>query len=279
MRSLLLTITPLITSLVISMPAIELRAPEVTSGGDKFNVLDWGPGKDVIREEINTARLDSLSNVAVARWFAPSCMGDYFPSLTSYCANVSRARARDCPVGLNVFRLLDPVTGEELSRRGQAMPRDCVARPGGPGVVTVEVVMREFQELPLAGSGITFAPTSGEPVINLPFIVQSSADPQLLNTTILGTRVLIEATPTRFAWDYGDGSQPFVTTDPNRRYPDHSYEHTYTKRGPVTVSLTTTWRGRFQVAGGAWQTIPGTVTTNETSDSITVIELLPVNIN
>lgn len=250
------------------------------SSGNGANALHGnGIMRNSKREHYVQKFQSRASNVAVTRWFAPSCMGDYFPSLTSYCASVSRARARDCPVGLNVFRLLDPVTGEELSRRGQAMPRDCVARPGGPGVVTVEVVMREFQELPLAGSGITFAPTSGEPVINLPFIVQSSADPQLLNTTILGTRVLIEATPTRFAWDYGDGSQPFVTTDPNNQYPDHSYEHTYTKRGPVTVSLTTTWRGRFQVAGGAWQTIPGTVTTNETSDSITVIELLPVNIN
>lgn len=124
-----------------------------------------------------------------------------------------------------------------------------------------------------------FHPQDGEPVINLPFIVQSSAAPQLLRTTIIGTSVLIEATPTQFVWDYGDGSELFVTSDPNKQYPEHAYEHTYTKRGAVTVTLTTTWQGRFQVGGGAWQAIPGTVTTNETSDSITVIELLPVNIN
>lgn len=221
---------------------------------------------------------NSAFKVVVDRYYAPVCDEGTLRGFTSYCANVTRAAARNCPLGLDVARTLDPVTDEELARAGRGLPTDCTPRDA-PVQVTSEMVLREFQVLPLAGSGIMFQPQDGRPVINLPFIVQSSAAPQLLRTTILGTSVLIEATPSQFVWDYGDGSEPYVTTDPNKRYPDHAYEHTYTKRGPVTVSLSTTWRGRFQVAGGAWQTIPGRVTTNESSNAITVIELLPVNIN
>lgn len=133
--------------------------------------------------------------------------------------------------------------------------------------------------LPLAGSGLSYRPIEINPVVNLPFIVMTDSASQVLETVILGIPVTIEATPTSFKWDYGDGSAPFSTSDPNKLYPDHSYEHTYQHTGKVQVTLVTTWQGRYQLPGGSWQPIPGTTTTTETSPVITVTELLPVNTN
>lgn len=224
------------------------------------------------------------SNVRYRKFLFPACNGDAFTGalglFTGYCGQVEQARARECPLGTVVGFVRDPATGESVPGSLGRLGGNCVPRSGArPVQITREMVTREFQELPLVGSGIKFQPQDGNPVINMPFIVQTQTAAQVLNTTIVGTAVLIEATPTQFSWDYGDGTEPFVTADPNKPYPGHSYEHIYTKRGEVTVTLATTWRGRFQVAGGAWQTIPGTVTTRESTNAISVTERLPVNIN
>lgn len=271
----------MITQSLTLVPVIGSEiTPHVLPGG--LGVLGRAADDQSTVRRLAEGHKRQISNVRYRKFLFPTCDGDVFTTalglVSGYCGQVEQARARNCPLGTVVGFVRDSVTDEHTPGSLGRLPSSCVSS-AGPVQITREMVTREFQELPLRGSGIEFQPQDGKPVINLPFVVQTQDAPQLLNTTILGIAVLIEATPTRFSWDYGDGSQPFVTTDPNKQYPDHSYEHTYTKRGPVTVTLTTTWQGRFQVAGGAWQAIPGTVTTNEASDSITVIELLPVNIN
>lgn len=50
----------------------------------------------------------------------------------------------------------------------------------------------------------------------------------------------VTVTPTAWTWDFGDGGRPLMTSDPGGDYPDGNVTHTYTRRGPVTVTTATT---------------------------------------
>ena len=87
-------------------------------------------------------------------------------------------------------------------------------------------------------------------------------EPQRFSRTItlLGQRVDVEATPTRFTWHHGDGTSA-TTTGPGAPYPSKDITYDYT-HAHVTVrpSVDVTYAARFRVNGGAWRGIPETVT-------------------
>ncbi|WP_157544428.1 PKD domain-containing protein [Jonesia quinghaiensis] len=157
--------------------------------------------------------------------------------------------------------------------------------PGEPGAqgtegsepLRISFTMSDFQSLPLKGSGINIEPDRDDYVINLPVITLTNPEPQILTTTILGIPIRVRATPIEYAWDWGDGSSPLVTTDPGRSYPDHTVHHTYTMLDTFTISLTTRWEGDYSIDGGAtWLPISGTTTTTENSSPVTVLEYTPL---
>ncbi|WP_051196974.1 PKD domain-containing protein [Jonesia quinghaiensis] len=153
---------------------------------------------------------------------------------------------------------------------------------GGGEPIVISVSVEEFRRLPLVGSGIVIEPDRDDYVIHLPVIGKTDPSPQILTTTILGIGVAIRATPIEYAWDFGDGTQPLVTTDPGRSYPDQTIEHPYTELGDFTISLTTTWEGEFSIDGGAtWLPINGTTTTTttDTAAPIRVEEHVPLLVN
>ena len=88
------------------------------------------------------------------------------------------------------------------------------------------------------------------------------ARPQTVTRTVtlLGRRVTIAATAESFTWHYGDGTST-TTSEPGAPYPAKDVVHRY-RTAYVTVqpSVDVNYSGRFRVGGGAWQTIPGTVT-------------------
>jgi len=61
-------------------------------------------------------------------------------------------------------------------------------------------------------------------------MVWTSPDKQTFNITLLGTPIEVEATPTSFNWDWGDG-QTFDTTDPGAPYPNYTVSHPYEVTG------------------------------------------------
>lgn len=69
---------------------------------------------------------------------------------------------------------------------------------------------------------------------------------------ILGRSVRLEITPIRYRWSFGDGASA-TGTQPRAR-------HSYLRQGDMTVSVATTYRARYIVAGGPARPIPGTVT-------------------
>ncbi|HEY3544821.1 MAG TPA: PKD domain-containing protein [Propionicimonas sp.] len=123
----------------------------------------------------------------------------------------------------------------------------------------------DFQRLPLTPSGPSYQPADGRGLVNMPLIVFTDASVQQLQTVVLGVPVTVRATPVSFAWDFGDGSNPLVTTDPGAPYPHQTVTHTYVTAGSYSVSLSTTWRGEFQVNGqGPWLPVVGTARTTST---------------
>ncbi|NMR20190.1 hypothetical protein [Cellulomonas fimi] len=137
-------------------------------------------------------------------------------------------------------------------------------------------VAAEFQRLPLTPSTLSVQPPNGWTLVNIDTLAYTDDATQTLTATVLGTPVLIRATPARFAWDFGDGTDPLVGTDPGRPYPDATIGHTYRTAGTRQITLTTTWTADYQVTGtqvtgtGGWTPVTGTATTTTTSPPLTV---------
>ena len=140
---------------------------------------------------------------------------------------------------------------------------------------TITITTRQAATLIASGSGITRQPPGPKVIISKAFIVYTNPSPRYQTTTILGTPIEVEFTPTSYTWNWGDGTTT-TTTDPGAPYPHqtvtHHYQHTATG---VTTTLTTTWTTRFRPAGDSqWRPIEGTITTTETSTPYDLVRII-----
>ena len=188
----------------------------------------------------------------------------------------------------------DPSMWEEQSHRECSPEKDAYGldkykcnlatlnRPGGPdqpttagGPRTVTVTTRQAATLIASGSGITRQPPGPKVIISKAFIVYTNPAVRYQTTTILGTSIEVEFTPTSYTWGWGDGTTT-TTTDPGAPYPHqtvtHHYQHTATG---VTTTLTTTWTTRYRPQGeDQWRPIEGTITTTETSTPYDLVRIV-----
>lgn len=142
----------------------------------------------------------------------------------------------------------------------------------GPSAADIAAaVVTEFRRLPLVSGAIQVQPSRGWTLVNVETIVLTSPAQQTFATSVLGIPVTVRASPTRFSWDFGDGSAPLITTEPGAPWPAPTVTHTYATAGTRTITLTTQWVGEFEVAGsGAWQPIAGVATTTAATPPIAV---------
>jgi hypothetical protein len=87
-------------------------------------------------------------------------------------------------------------------------------------------------------------------------------EPQAFTRTItlVGQQVDVEARPRSFTWHHGDGTTA-TTTSPGAPYPAKDIVYEYSDAHvTVQTSVDVTYTARFSVEGGAWQSIPETVT-------------------
>lgn len=142
-----------------------------------------------------------------------------------------------------------------------------------PEDVLPEFTLEDFQRLPLAPPALHIQPERPVVLVNMPTITHTDAAPQVLTTTLLGYPIEVEATPTSYTWDYGDGTPPITTTSPGHPYPDHDVAHPYTAPGTYTITLTTHLSGRYRLVGTTtWHPITGAATTATTSPPLTAEE-------
>ena len=140
---------------------------------------------------------------------------------------------------------------------------------------TITITTRQAATLIASGSGITRQPPGPKVIISKAFIVYTNPAVRYQTTTILGTSIEVEFTPTSYTWGWGDGTTT-TTTDPGAPYPHqtvtHYYQHTATG---ITTTLTTTWTTRFRPAGDSqWRPIEGTITTTETSTPYDLVRVI-----
>ena len=196
--------------------------------------------------------------------------------------------------GRPVVTASDPSMWEEQSHRECSPEKDAYGldkyrcnlatlnRPGQPdqpttsgGARAVTITTRQAATLIASGSGITRQPPGPKVIISKAFIVYTNPAVRYQTTTILGTSIEVEFTPTSYTWGWGDGTTT-TTTDPGAPYPHqtvtHHYQHTATG---VTTTLTTTWTTRFRPAGESqWRPIEGTITTTETSTPYDLVRVI-----
>ena len=158
-----------------------------------------------------------------------------------------------------------------LNRPGQ--PDQPTTAGGSPRAVTITT--RQAATLIASGSGITRQPPGPKVIISKAFIVYTNPTVRYQTTTILGTPIEVEFTPTSYTWGWGDGTTT-TTTDPGAPYPHqtvtHHYQHTATG---ITTTLTTTWTTRYRPAGESqWRPIEGTITTTETSTPYDLVRVI-----
>ncbi|ACZ29819.1 hypothetical protein Xcel_0781 [Xylanimonas cellulosilytica DSM 15894] len=169
-------------------------------------------------------------------------------------------------------------------------------------------VERAFTSMTVPTPQATLQPERDVLLINVWHPVHASAEPVTQTATLLDVPVEIRAVPTEFTWDFDDPFSPdggtLTTTDPGRPWTDgdpmpdeHWIGHAWTRLGDpntragqtagaaydddtgnkyrtdVTVTLTTTWRGQFRIAGTpTWTDIPGRLTTTSTTGTYTITE-------
>lgn len=94
-----------------------------------------------------------------------------------------------------------------------------------------------------------------------------------LTTTLLGHDVEIELTPLKYAWSFGDGTSYGPTANPGRPTgpgQEPSLWHRFATPGGRSVTVTTTYSARYQVAGQPWLDVAGTANATSAPLNLTV---------
>jgi hypothetical protein len=155
-------------------------------------------------------------------------------------------------------------------------------RPGGvvrpvprPEDVTWEQIVAEYKDVLFPGLGLKVQPAD-RTLVNLDTIVYTDQNEMSVHTvTLLGFPVVVQATPMSYTWNFGDG-KTLTTTTPGKPYPSKEVSHKYMKRGDVSVTLTTNYAARYNVADTGWQYVDGTVPITGPATALLVREAVPV---
>ncbi|WP_194164950.1 PKD domain-containing protein [Pseudactinotalea sp. HY160] len=140
----------------------------------------------------------------------------------------------------------------------------------------VEVILarmeREMASFTIAPAPVIVQPAGGEVLVGMYTIFYTDPAVQRFSTTLLDHGVVLEVEPVLYEWDFGDGSEVFVTSDPGRAYPQHTITHTYTTSGTVAPELTTRWVGRVWIEGiGGWFAVRGQGVTLDQGDPVEAV--------
>jgi hypothetical protein len=144
-----------------------------------------------------------------------------------------------------------------------------------PRDVEWEQVLNESKDVVFPGLGVKVQP-AGRTLVNLATIFYTDQSAVSTKTVeVLGFPVVVEASPVRYTWSFGDGKR-LTTESPGRPYPAKDVTHQYLKRGDLGVFVTTHYAARFNVAGTGWQYVEGTVPIAGPVTAVLVREAVPV---
>ncbi|WP_378096957.1 hypothetical protein [Cellulomonas sp. T2.31MG-18] len=195
------------------------------------------------------------------------------PGLPGCSANNATLHPLVCDAGeptLPVWRQARPAATVPWT----GLPWQLVRGYGCPEDVVPPMTAEDFRRLPLPAPTLNVQPARAWVLVNKETIVYTDPAVVHLTTDLLGYPMEVEATPSRFTYDFGDGSAPLATTSPGAPWPHQDTSHVYRQLGTRTITLTTTWTGRYRVVGTTvWHDVAGTATTTATSAPFQVQEL------
>ncbi|WP_353950439.1 hypothetical protein V6K52_12440 [Knoellia sp. S7-12] len=150
--------------------------------------------------------------------------------------------------------------------------------PGANNTLTMQMILDEFHKTTFARPSPTIQPVGLKTLVNLPTFYELTWPTQGFEpgeadtTTLVGRRVEIEPVFMSATYIYGDGGASGPVKTFGGPYPDGDVIHTYRKKMVAPVQINANYSGRFRVDGGAWITIPSTVTIEGTPVNLTVAE-------
>lgn len=168
---------------------------------------------------------------------------------------------------------IDPVVGNY----GCRTPAD--ADPDEPADDEPEVtpgdVLRAVRQIGLPALRVQVQPGTAT-LVNVPTIFYAQPQPFERSVELLGFDVDLVAEPVGYRWDHGDGT--VSTTDtPGRPYPAMDVVHRYEEpTDAVRTRVDVTYRVRFRVDGGAWQTLAQPIVAAGPPTVLAVDEAAPV---
>lgn len=195
----------------------------------------------------------------------PGCMPS--PIAPEMCA----ARLASCPPGQIRMQVWSgPADAPIEGRTAQGEP--CLGGSGASGPPQIVVSQSDFQSLPVPAGEFTVQPPGGYVLIGMRTnVYAASTEPTVLSTSVLGQPVHVRAIPVSWTWDFGDGHKIGPVDDPGAAYPAVRHAHRYAADGTFTITMTTTYRGEYSVAGGPWLPVEGQA--QATSPGVPVIAL------
>jgi hypothetical protein len=164
-----------------------------------------------------------------------------------------------------------PADGSAATYVGSNCP-ERTRNAGGPSPADI---LRAFKQIPLPESVLNIQPPGGATLVNFETNFYTDAAPFERTVTLLGHRVRFKIRARSFAWHFGDKSSE-TTSRPGAAYPKLDVTHRYLTKGTVNPSVDTTWEADYQLDGGAWTPVNGTVTMRGAAQQLTIKSATPV---
>ena len=142
-------------------------------------------------------------------------------------------------------------------------------------IVTAPLVAGALRRISLPPAKLIVQPPNGRTLVNFATNFYTEREEFTRNVRLLGQRIELRITPSRFTWHFDDGESA-TTTSPGTPYPDLEVTHDYLEATDVRPSVDTTYTAEFRVGGGSWQPVPGSVTIPGESVGLEVVEASPI---
>jgi hypothetical protein len=205
--------------------------------------------------------------------FLPACQGNDPNSADSRdagCAGQQAMCARTSPGTLMYWRFSAVRSPDGALSPWSPAGSVCLRRDQVPAAAVPAFTAADLRRLPLPASTVRVQPADRPALVQVPTNLYATDRPATFRVTLLGTPVLVRATPVAWSWSYGDGDRATFTVR-GGPYPDLTTAHTYTRPGTFPVTLTTTWTGTYAVSGGPPVPIDGTATVTTPPTTVTAV--------
>jgi hypothetical protein len=180
-------------------------------------------------------------------------------------------RQKRCPNGKGMtLTYWETTDGQRLDSHD-----NCSDRPPPSLGPTQADIFRAFKQIPLPESVLNIQPPGGATLVNFDTNFFTVAKPFEPTVSLLGHQVHFRIRPSSFTWHYGDGHDE-TTAKPGAAYPALDVTHRYLNKGTVTPSVDTVWEADYQVDGGGWAPVNGTVTKAGAAQRLTIKSATPV---